>query len=85
VLGFFKSTFAGLCADGGYLPPGRWGVAGERGPELISGGRSGLTVAPAGAAITINQTFAGGTDYRTVQQAAAETGAAVQRALARNG
>jgi TP901 family phage tail tape measure protein len=33
-------------ADGGFLSPGNVGLVGERGPELVSGGRSGLTVTP---------------------------------------
>ena len=37
-----------------------------------------------GGGITINQNFARGTDMRTVSEAAARTGEAVQRALARN-
>ena len=37
-----------------------------------------------GGGITINQHFARGTDMRTVSEAAARTGEAVQRALARN-
>lgn len=42
------SPFAGLpgFADGGYLPPGQFGVAGEEGAELIYGGRTGMTVIP---------------------------------------
>lgn len=84
---FFSNIFGGFFADGGYLRPGQIGIAGERGPELIYGGRSGLTVQPSGAgavSVTINQTFARDTSMRTVQQAAAQAGEAVQRALARN-
>lgn len=33
----FLSTFGGFFADGGGLPAGKWGIAGERGPELIRG------------------------------------------------
>lgn len=33
-------------ADGGYLQPGQVGMVGEAGAELISGGRSGVTVTP---------------------------------------
>lgn len=36
--------FGGLFADGGNLPAGKWGVVGERGPELIFGGKSGKSV-----------------------------------------
>jgi hypothetical protein len=40
------SLFDGFFADGGYLPAGKWGIAGERGPEPIFGGRTGLTIQP---------------------------------------
>lgn len=33
----FKNLFGGFFANGGYLPGGKVGVVGERGPELISG------------------------------------------------
>ncbi len=33
-------------ANGGYLPPGQWGIAGEKEAELIYGGRTGATVIP---------------------------------------
>lgn len=33
-------------AEGGHLDAGRWGIAGEEGPELIYGGNTGLTVVP---------------------------------------
>jgi hypothetical protein len=32
-----KSLFGGFFATGGMIPPGRFGVVGERGPEFISG------------------------------------------------
>jgi lambda family phage tail tape measure protein len=35
--GVFSSMFAGLFAEGGYIPAGKFGIAGERGPELING------------------------------------------------
>lgn len=31
------SIFAGLFADGGYIPGGKYGIVGERGPELVRG------------------------------------------------
>ncbi len=48
--GAAKSLFSGFFADGGFIPPGQWGVAGEAGAEAIFGGRTGATVVPAGAA-----------------------------------
>lgn len=41
---FFGDLFGGFFADGGYLPPGKWGIAGEKGPEPIFGGKTGVTV-----------------------------------------
>lgn len=37
ISGFFGNIFGGLFADGGYLPAGKVGIAGEAGPELITG------------------------------------------------
>jgi lambda family phage tail tape measure protein len=37
---------AGYYAEGGYLPAGQWGIAGENGPEPIFGGSTGMTVLP---------------------------------------
>lgn len=45
---FGNLDFGGFFADGGFLEPGKWGIAGERGPEPIYGGRTGATVQPAG-------------------------------------
>lgn len=36
--------FAGAFAAGGYIPPGKWGMTGEEGPEPVFGGRTGVTV-----------------------------------------
>lgn len=42
-------------AEGGYLGPGQFGIAGEAGPELIYGGRSGMTITPnGGGGVTYN-------------------------------
>jgi hypothetical protein len=43
-------TFGGFFAEGGTLAPGKWGIAGENGPEPIFGGSSGMTVIPNKAA-----------------------------------
>jgi hypothetical protein len=38
-------AFAGKFADGGYIAPGQWGIAGDGGrPEVVFGGRAGATV-----------------------------------------
>jgi hypothetical protein len=44
-VGVTPSVF-GTYADGGVLPPNKWGLVGERGPELAYGGATGLTIAP---------------------------------------
>ena len=41
-----SSTFAGGFAEGGYIPPGQWGIMGERGPEPIFAGKTGATILP---------------------------------------
>lgn len=43
-----SSLFSGFFAEGGYVPPGQWGIAGEQGPEPIYGGKTGVTVQAAG-------------------------------------
>jgi phage-related minor tail protein len=35
--GFFGNLFAGLFNNGGRIPAGKFGIAGERGPEIITG------------------------------------------------
>jgi hypothetical protein len=42
--------FGGFFATGGTLGRGRWGIAGENGPELISGP---ATITPMGASTTV--------------------------------
>lgn len=80
-LGTLASFFSGFFAGGGYVPAGRWGIAGERGPEPIFGGRTGLTVQPSGGrAMQVSQTF-------VLQQPASrdtqlQLAAAAQRGLA---
>lgn len=48
VLGSFLksaiSSFAGGFAGGGWMPPGSWGVVGERGPEKVYAGAQGMHV-----------------------------------------
>jgi hypothetical protein len=45
--------YAGAFADGGFIPPGKWGMTGERGPETVFGGRTGVTVLPNGKGQTV--------------------------------
>jgi hypothetical protein len=47
-LDLMDSLFAGGFATGGYIPPGQWGLVGEKGPEPVFGGQSGATVQPSG-------------------------------------
>lgn len=42
------SLFGGVFADGGTLGAGKWGIAGEHGPELITGPATVTPIAPAG-------------------------------------
>jgi len=55
--GFFGgilSAFSGLFAEGGTIPAGQWGIAGERGPEII---RGPATVTPMKDAATDQRVF----------------------------
>jgi hypothetical protein len=58
--GFLGQLFGGMSgghASGGYIPPGQWGVVGEKGPELAFGGASGLNITP-------NSASGGGTTHQ---------------------
>ncbi len=78
------SLFAGGFADGGFIPPGKWGMTGERGPEPVFGGRAGVTVRPAGGmSVTNHFTISGPVDRRTQQQIAAAAMRGVQMASQR--
>ncbi len=81
----FSGLFSGFFADGGFLPPGKWGMAGERGPEPIFGGRTGLTVQPAGG-MTVHQhfSFSAPVSRSTEQQVGAAAARGLQRASSRN-
>jgi hypothetical protein len=46
--GLASSLFAGGFAKGGYIPPGQWGIVGEKGPEPVFGGKTGADVRPNG-------------------------------------
>lgn len=94
--GFFSSLFGGGRAGGGAVSPGKMYEVGEgNAPEiyqrngrsyLLTGNRGGM-ITPGGrgsaGGVTINQSFAPGTDRKTIQQAAAEAGMAAQRAMVR--
>lgn len=38
--------FDGFFADGGYIQPGHFGIAGEAGAEMIYGGKTGMSITP---------------------------------------
>jgi hypothetical protein len=40
------ALFSGFFAEGGHVPAGQWGIAGENGPEPIFGGKTGVDVLP---------------------------------------
>lgn len=48
------SLFSGFHAEGGIVPAGMVGVAGEAGPELVFGGATGASIIPQGAGDTHN-------------------------------
>ena len=77
--GSISSLFSGFFADGGFIPPGRFGVVGERGPELAFGGRSGQTISPMGGP-TININLPPGSNV--TRQTANQIAGAVSRQLA---
>lgn len=92
--GFFSNLFG--FAGGGIAAPGSLHRVNENGPEMLDYqgkqflmmGNRGGTITPnfgGGRAISVsvNQSFAPGTDRRTIEQAAAASGMKVQRALAR--
>lgn len=81
-------------ANGGVIGPGQWGMVGERGPELMMGGRSGVTIVPSpGMAANRQQQAAGDTihvhltvpsiDQRSVAQFFEENTGLVAQAMLR--
>jgi lambda family phage tail tape measure protein len=83
-LGSLLSSFGGFFAEGGTLGAGKWGIAGERGPEWIKGPAQ---VVPAGvgsgATVNDNRTLYidGTADVAKTQQQTAEMLAAYDRSL----
>lgn len=93
ILGAFG--VAGARANGGPVAPNSLYRVNERGPEVFQAangnqylmtGTGGGRVIPngGGGGITIQQSFAPGTDRKTIDQAARSAGLAAQRAIARN-
>ncbi len=83
IVGKLGSLFAGGFAEGGFIPPGRWGIVGERGPELAFGGRRGQSITPGGMTVTNVFHLAGPADARTQQQIAAAAARGVAQASRR--
>lgn len=91
----FAGIFGGGRAVGGAVSPGRVYEVAENGPEtyerngrtyLLTGKRGGVitpNTRAAGGSVTVNQSFPPGTNMKTIEQAAAASGAAVRRAMAR--
>lgn len=77
VLSAIGSLFGGFFADGGQLAGGKWGIVGERGPELIRGGAHGATIVP----LTANSNRPGGmmVDARAYIDATGADKAAIAR------
>lgn len=61
--GLLGKFFGGFFADGGYLQPGKFGIVGERGPELVQAGRQGMTITPALAVAGAGESSGGGVDF----------------------
>lgn len=90
--GVLGGLFGGFFAEGGTLAAGRWGIVGERGPELIGPYAQPVTVSPmaraAGASVTYNIDARGSTDPAETQRIvvaalAAATPSIIDRATAK--
>lgn len=93
LLGAFGSFFGGARAGGGPVSSGKLYRVNEKGPEMFTSangsqflmtGSQGGGITPnsalGGTVVTINQSFAAGTDRKTADQAAMAASRAVQRA-----
>lgn len=94
LLGDLGKWFAGLFADGGFISPGRWGVVGEDGAEIVYGGNTGASVIPqnklqqSGGSTVLNMNiYANDADSfnRSRKQVAASGMQMLQMASQRNG
>jgi hypothetical protein len=93
IAGGVTKNFGGFFAEGGNLPAGRWGIVGEKGPELISGPvnvtpfralpQASKNQAPTAAGHTFNFHFPAGTDVQSFMRSEAQISAMVARAMAR--
>jgi lambda family phage tail tape measure protein len=65
----FSGAFAGGFANGGYIPAGKFGVVGERGPEFISGPAQ---ITPMNGGGTVINNYISAMDAKSVAQLFAE-------------
>lgn len=74
-------AFAGGFAEGGTIPPGRWGVVGEKGPELAFGGASGVNITPnmRGGTTVVNVTAVPNMSRDTALQQGANIAAGIRQ------
>lgn len=82
------SLFQGFFADGGYIKPGHWGIAGERGAEPVFGGKTGATVVPSGGSsvsISVNVAAVRGMSRDTARQQGAVIGREIATTMQRFG
>ncbi|MDJ0449249.1 phage tail length tape measure family protein [Methylocystis sp. JR02] len=85
-------SFGGLFANGGNLPAGRWGIVGEKGPELISGPANvtplkqlpptSLENSATAPSHVFNFHFPPGTDVQSFRRSQGQLSAMVARAVA---
>jgi hypothetical protein len=72
-LGSLFSSFAGFFAQGGYIPPGKSGIVGEAGPELVTGPANVTPMGQLNGGTTINNYYnISAIDSRSVAQFFAE-------------
>lgn len=79
--------FGGFFADGGTLGAGKWGIAGESGPELIKGPAEIVPAAQSyGRSMVVNQNISvpAGTSRQTAMQLGAEVSRRLTQASRRN-
>jgi len=78
-------SFVGLFAEGGTIPPGHWGIAGERGAEVVYSGSQSMHIQPmggGGGGVTINfaiSTPTGEVSQRTQDQIADAAARGIER------
>ena len=84
--GGFGDFFGGFFADGGRLSPGKFGIVGERGPELAYAGNAPMHIMPdmgmSAAPITINMNVQT-PDVRSFKQSQSQIAADMARSIER--